>query len=164
MRHRLHPERRDRDLRGRRRVCLGYSRLQRRLPVQKHPRLLSLRPHPSYTEPAATHLADLEDHDDDDHDNIDDHTGHVADAGWHLAELPARLRVRLQRQVRGHRRVPEDAESLRPAELHQHLGLLQVLFFDAFHDGSRFSSPVLARSRIIRRISRVGLYVLSCDL
>lgn len=127
LRNRIYSQRRDGDLRGRRRVRSGQSRLWVRISVQKHPRLLSLRSHPTYTGSAAAHLAD-DDDDDEDRDGHDDDDAVTVDPGRSLAELSARLRVRLQRQMRGHRRVRENAESLRQvhANVHQHSGVLQV--------------------------------------
>lgn len=73
LRHRLHAQRRDGDLRGRRRVRVGHARLRFRLSVQKHPGLLSLRSHPAYTDSAATHVTDSgeDDNVDDDHDYVE---------------------------------------------------------------------------------------------
>lgn len=95
--------------------------------MQEHPGLVPLRSYPAYADSAAAHLADDDDDEDrDDHD--DDDADPAADPGRSSVELSARLRVRLQRQMRGHRRVSENAESLRQiyANVHQHSWILQV--------------------------------------
>lgn len=92
--------------------------------MQKHPGLVSLRPYPAY--PDLAHLAD--DDDDEDRDDHDDDNADIADPGRSSVELSARLRVWLQWQMRGHRRVSENAESLRQiyANVYQQPWILQV--------------------------------------